>query len=69
MKHHFIYALGGLGVIEFKVAVVCRPFEGLTILSIYWCPFLFGLCIYLFGCELIVIVPMPFISCKFQFIS
>jgi len=39
------------------------------ILSIFFCSVLFGLCVYIFSCELIVCDPMPFNNCNFRFIS
>ena len=44
-------------------------FEGLMILSICFGSLLFGLCVYIFGCELMVRDPMPFNNCNFLFIS
>jgi len=40
------------------VALVCWFVKGLMILSICFCSLLFGLCIYIFGCESIVSDPM-----------
>jgi len=54
-----------LGMIKFKVALICWFVEGLIIFSICFGSLLFGLCIYIFGCELIVSDPMPFNNCHF----
>ena len=54
---------------RFKMAVVYWFVEGLMILSIYFGSLLFGLCIYVSGCELIVLDPMPFNNLNSCFIS
>jgi len=51
------------------VALVCWLVEELMILSIGLGSLLFGLCIYVFGCELIVSDPKPFNNCNLRFIS
>jgi len=57
-----------LGIIEFMVALVCWFIEGLMILNICFGFLLFGLCIYVFVCELVVSDPMPFNNCNIRFI-
>jgi len=69
MEHHSIHVGGGFGNNRvLRVAVVCWFVEGLIILSIIFGFLLFGLCIYIFGCELIVNDPMPFNNYNFCFI-
>jgi len=59
-----------LGVIEFKVALMCWFVEGLIILSIwYWFALAWVVSVYIFSCELIVSDHIPFDNYNFRFIS